>query len=206
MPEALQVLAAVAGALTCCGLSSILLLLWHEHTSPLNKLPGPPHSSWLTGNFKEIQSTDAAVFYEKWIPEYGPTLRYKFFLNMSCLYTTDTKALNHILQNNYIYHKPNLMRWNLGRITGPDGLLIVEDDKHKYQRRIMNPAFGTAQIREFNKTFIEKSIELRNVWISQIETQGTVLRIDALAWLGRMTLDVIGRTGSCSMIAINLVL
>lgn len=38
---------------------------------------------------------------------------------MTRLYTTDTKALNHILMNSYIYQKPGAARYNLSRIVGP---------------------------------------------------------------------------------------
>ena len=64
----------------------------------------------------------------------------------------DTKAINHILVNNYSYQKPEAVRYDLGRIVGrglhhvslpfrplPNsihlilGLLTVEEDKHKQQ-------------------------------------------------------------------------
>ena len=72
---------------------------------------------------------------------------------MTRLYTTDTKALNHVLMNSYIYQKPKVARYNLGRVVGPGayisssflsfchlilvharaGVLVVEEDKHKLQ-------------------------------------------------------------------------
>lgn len=48
------------------------------------------------------------------------------------LYTTDTKALNHILMNSYTYQKPESARFGLSRIVGP-GVLVVEGEKHKQQ-------------------------------------------------------------------------
>lgn len=53
-------------------------------------------------------------------------------MQMNRLYTTDTKALNHILMNSGLYHKPEPMRYNLGQLLG-SGLLVVEGDKHKQQ-------------------------------------------------------------------------
>ena len=41
------------------------------------------------------------------------------------LYTTDTKALNHVLMNSYIYQKPEAARYNLGRIVGPGAHLSI---------------------------------------------------------------------------------
>jgi hypothetical protein len=38
---------------------------------------------------------------------------------MTRLYTTDTKALNHVLMNSNIYQKPEAARYNLSRMLGP---------------------------------------------------------------------------------------
>ena len=62
----------------------------------------------------------------------------------------------------------------------------------------MNPAFGAAQIRELTDIFVEKSIELRNAWESEVQKQDDSNQpptIDVLSWLSRMTLDVIGLAG-----------
>ena len=51
---------------------------------------------------------------------------------MKRLYTVDTKAINHVLMNSYIYQKPEPAQYSLRRILG-SGLLVVESDKHKQQ-------------------------------------------------------------------------
>ena len=51
---------------------------------------------------------------------------------MNRLYTTDTKAINHILTNNNIYQKPEVAKYNLSRTLG-NGILVVEGDKHRQQ-------------------------------------------------------------------------
>ena len=51
---------------------------------------------------------------------------------MKRLYTTDAKAVNHVLMNNYIYQKPKTARYHLSQILG-NGVLVVEEDKHKQQ-------------------------------------------------------------------------
>jgi hypothetical protein len=65
----------------------------------------------------------------------------------------------------------------------------------------MNPAFGAAQIRELTDIFVEKSIELRNAWESEVRKEDDSSQpptIDVLSWLSRMTLDVIGLAGMLS--------
>jgi len=62
----------------------------------------------------------------------------KIFLQKSRFYTTDTKALNHVLMNTSIYQKPENTRFTISDILG-DGVLVVEGDKHKQQ--VSHPTF-----------------------------------------------------------------
>ncbi|KAG6900352.1 hypothetical protein C0993_011983 [Termitomyces sp. T159_Od127] len=155
----------------------------------------------------EVFIQENSVLHEKWVKEYGSTIQYKGFFGVSFsgleisktklkiskfrrLYTTDTKALNHVLMNTSVYQKPRAARHNLARILG-EGVLVVEGEKHKQQ----NPAFGPSQIRELTEIFISKAIQLRDVWALENDQQGGQSRIDALSWLSRTTLDVIGLAG-----------
>ncbi|KAI0049918.1 cytochrome P450 [Auriscalpium vulgare] len=96
-----------------------------------------------------------------------------------------------------IYQKTPKLRFIIGELLGT-GLLFVEGAKHKQQRRIMNPAFGPIQVRKFTETFIEKAIEMRDIWrVKAAETtrKDGRLKIDASSWLNKVTLDIIGLAG-----------
>ncbi|KAL0575385.1 hypothetical protein V5O48_006598 [Marasmius crinis-equi] len=168
----------------------IVKRVYREYTSPIRYLPGPPSKSLIFGNLNEIFSAENSVMHEKWVEEYGPTIRYHGFLGQSRFYTTDVKATQHVLMNHYEYQKPGVMRTLLVDVFG-DGLLNTEGDRHKFQ----NPAFGPAQIRQLTAVFVEKANELRDAWKGQIERAEGTARIEVLSWLSKMTLDVIGRAG-----------
>lgn len=51
---------------------------------------------------------------------------------MSKLYTTDLKAINHILMNTHAYQKPEWFRYKMQEVVG-EGLVVVEGDAHKHQ-------------------------------------------------------------------------
>ncbi|EEB91212.1 hypothetical protein MPER_10464 [Moniliophthora perniciosa FA553] len=59
----------------------------------------------------------------------------------------------------------------------------------------MNPAFGPAQIRDMTEIFMEKSAQLRDAWAAQINKDSGVVTVNALSWLSKITLDVIGHAG-----------
>ncbi|RXW20256.1 hypothetical protein EST38_g5603 [Candolleomyces aberdarensis] len=194
---AAQLIASLAATLGAYGLYKALKFIYVNRTSPLRHLPGPPNKGFIWGNLKEIMDSENSELHEKWIEEYGRTISYRGLFGMNRLYTTDLKAINHVLMNSYIYQKPAPARYQLGQILG-EGVLVVEGDEHKKQRRVMNPAFGAAQIRELTDIFVEKSIELRNAWESEVRKQGEDSEpptVDVLSWLSRMTLDVIGLAG-----------
>ncbi|KAF7976459.1 hypothetical protein HWV62_6711 [Athelia sp. TMB] len=177
MTMILTQLSLSAGAtLLAFGLWKLFEFVHHQWTTPLRLVPGPKSAHWFYGNFGQILKAQAR------------------------LCTKDTRAVAHILNHSYTYQKPNQIKYSLGRILGK-GLLFVEADQHKQQRKIMNPAFGPAQVRALTAIFTEKALLLRDLWSAEIaksqstekEEKGT--RIDALSWLSKMTLDVIGQAG-----------
>ncbi|KIK03861.1 hypothetical protein K443DRAFT_121232 [Laccaria amethystina LaAM-08-1] len=101
---------------------------------------------------------------------------------ISRLYTTDTKVLNHILINSYDHEKlpetrvaptnvlsaANLRELRI-MLTSFSGLLVVEGNKHKQQ--------------------------LRDFWAEECTKQEAQGRIEILSWLTWTTLDVVGLPG-----------
>ncbi|KAJ3826860.1 cytochrome P450 monooxygenase [Lentinula raphanica] len=191
MPTYTQLIGAVAVALVG---HSVFLFVKSRFLSPIRNLPGPRGSSWIYGSLKEIAEQDEAVTHEQWVTKYGRTYKYSAFLQKNIIFTLDHKALNHVLMHHYVWEKHDASRFHFTRIVGP-GLLVAEGDHHKLQRRVMNPAFGPAQVRDLTETFIDKSMELKDVWVSKIETAGGTAKINVLDWISKMTLDVIGRAG-----------
>ncbi|RXW23924.1 hypothetical protein EST38_g1922 [Candolleomyces aberdarensis] len=161
--------------------------------SPVRRLPGPPSASFVYGHEKEVDEGGTALI-ARWVEKYGPTMRLQSFIGMNKLYTADLKALNHIMMNSYTYQKPEWLTYRMEEVVGK-GILSVEGDTHKRQRKVMNPAFSASQIRELSDIFVEKSLDLRDIWEAEIRKQGGVGIIDVNHWLYRATLDIIGLAG-----------
>ncbi|KAI0083795.1 cytochrome P450 [Irpex rosettiformis] len=184
----------IAGAVIVPCYKGVLFAI-RNFTSPLHALPGPPSTHFFWGVMKDIFKVEHSVLQEQWMDQYGPTISYTGMLGIPRLWTVDPRAINHILTNSYAYQKTSESRFVLARVVGP-GLLVAEEDQHKHQRRVLNPAFGPVQVREFTEVFVEKSKELRDRWLSVIAKSGTEqVELDGLSWLSKATLDIIGLTG-----------
>ncbi|KAF9235974.1 cytochrome P450 [Melanogaster broomeanus] len=193
--------------------SAIAVALWkliwrvyHEFTSPLRHLPGPKATSLIYGNMGDIWETQSCFLQEKWVEEYGNTLRYKGFFCTDGLLTVDAYAISHILAHNSDYQKPLYVRHGLAKILGNGKIIETHHGKLflRYVRIIgsdgsQNPAFGPVQIRALTSIFFAKAIRLRDVLTSEISNNPaantTGARIDIVPWLTKAALDVIGLAG-----------
>ncbi|KAJ7753000.1 cytochrome P450 [Mycena metata] len=186
--------ASCAAAVAAFAVFSILRAVYREFNSPIRDLPGPECSNLLFGHHKELTEEDSTALQQQWVREYGRTLRLRDLFGRTKVYTVDTKAISHFLTHPESYQRPALSKYLLSRVVGP-GLLVAEGAAHRQQRRIMSPAFGTPQIRELIPLFLDKAIELREIWGERTATGSGTTRVDGLSWLNKATLDIIGLAG-----------
>ncbi|KAA1466940.1 cytochrome P450 [Dentipellis sp. KUC8613] len=167
-------------------------------TSPLRDLRGPPSLSWVTGSVKGVYEADAPEAFASWVKEYGPTFKYHSFGNINKMITVDLKAINHILAHTMEFYRSDRARFILHKLTG-DGILAMEGTRHRLQRKILNPAFGTQQIRSFMNIFVDKSVQLRDVLTAKFAAEAPrkdgAIQVDMFDWLGKLSLDIIGLAG-----------
>ncbi|KAH9917917.1 cytochrome P450 [Epithele typhae] len=174
-------------------LLKVLKTLVSRHSDVVRRLPGPDAENWITGQLGGMFASSADLPHE-WVAKFGPTFRVPSMFGQQAIFSIDPKLLGHALNHSMSYYKPPESRRNLARLLG-QGVLVAEGEKHRQQRRVMNPAFGPAQIRELTQIFVEKSMNLVEYWGSMVESASGVGRVNAVEGLGRMTLDVIGIAG-----------
>ncbi|EED83509.1 predicted protein [Postia placenta Mad-698-R] len=170
-----DILWAVGTALLVWAAFKIIRILLLPYTSPLRDLPGPPASSWLLGNVKELMAAEDFALHFEWLEKYGPTMKYNVWFKLPELFTIDTRAINHVLSHSQEYPKPEETRVSLVEILG-NGLVVAEAENHgntplKYQQQIadltaQNPAFGPAQIRELTEIFVDKAQQVNPAVLS----------------------------------------
>jgi cytochrome P450 len=74
---------------------------------------------------------------------------------------SDPKAVQHIYANSRSFVRQKHSRNLLKMLFGP-GLIAVNPDDHKRQRKVMQPAFGSPQLRDLFPVFIHHTQKVRS--------------------------------------------
>lgn len=169
--------------------------IFYSYFSSLRVLPGPePSGNYILGNLKEMFESSWARGIDEWIEKFGSSITYTGVLWQRGLITSDPRAVAHMINHAYGFPKPLAVQEEFIEIFGK-GILSAEGDVHKKQKKIMNPCFGPAQIRDLMPTLFEKALKLRDIWITNLDGDAEGKVMDILPWLTRTTLDVIGAAG-----------
>ncbi|CAK5277050.1 unnamed protein product [Mycena citricolor] len=166
-----------------------LYLTW---TSSLKFIDGPPSSNLIFGH--SIVFSDVPETGNQWRKRYGPTLMAKGMFGVNDLHTTDVKAVAHILSHGLLYSRTPEFISSLSRVLG-DGILSVDLNPHRRQRKILHPAFSVQQIRLMNEVFLEQALVLRDFLASDVRKAGGAATINLAEMFRQVTLDIMGQTG-----------
>ncbi|KAJ7872703.1 cytochrome P450 [Mycena leptocephala] len=188
------ILGPLGGTALCYGIYHLAQFIHHELTYPLRNVRGPRNASLFFGNLRQLRKD--AHLTKKWREEFGSTFLFKSLFGIRHLYTSDVKALSHILANGSVYWRAPVTQEVRKRIlgTGPSSKPILGVRPLDY-RHFQDRAFGVSQIRVMTEIFVEEAVRLRDVWTSEVAQQDGTARVDVFAWLRRVTLNFIGHTG-----------
>ncbi|KZV96656.1 cytochrome P450 [Exidia glandulosa HHB12029] len=190
-----QILVAGVASWVAYKVSTNAYWLWRRSRSPLRDLPGP-RAGWtlLFGHVRTMMQCTNNSVQEAWAGEYGSAFSFRSMLGGYQLITTDPRANTHILFASHIFQKPAISRRAISRFLGK-GILFTEGEQHRDQRRILNPAFGFAHVRDMTDIFLDKGAQLRDIWLNKCVEAGGSVQIDAMEWMSKATLDAIGKAG-----------
>jgi cytochrome P450 len=122
------------------------------------------------------------------IPNDG-IIRLTGFLHTDWLLLTDPTSLSEVLVHKaYDYEKPSFIRQLLRVVLG-DGLIVVEGDEHKFQRKHASPAFSFRHIKELYPLFLSKAVEMKECVAAKAQGDKEV---EINQWANKATLDIIG--------------
>ncbi|OJD11453.1 hypothetical protein AJ78_07780 [Emergomyces pasteurianus Ep9510] len=153
--------------------------IWNGHFESLVKLPGGCSS-------------------RKWMQEVPNSglLRYYLIANSERILVLSAKALGEVLVSKCDdYIKPSHVKVLLESKIGK-GILLTEGEHHRYQRKLLQPAFSFRHVKTLYPIFWNKGIEMANAIVKSLELspeKPKVIRVSD--WANRITLDIIGLAG-----------
>ncbi|KAG2007200.1 cytochrome p450 [Coprinopsis cinerea AmutBmut pab1-1] len=180
------------------GASVLTWLVWKivkkaTTKNPLDKVPGPPYKSFLKGNFPDLVHPRAWDYHIEIAEKYGGVLKFNGFFGEAHLYVFDPKALHHIIvKDQYIYDETDSF-FVANDVVFGKGLLSTGGEHHRKQRKMLNPVFSIAHMREMVPIFYDVVNRLGNAIEAQVANGPK--DIDILAWMTRTALELIGQSG-----------
>jgi cytochrome P450 len=104
-----------------------------------------------------------------------------------------------LVHRSYDFEKPQGARDVLRKALG-DGLIIVEGDVHRFQRKHLMPSFAFRNIKKLYPMMWKKSLALMDHLSTEISNQTSgddtkSSRIEIGSWASKATLDIIGVAG-----------
>src|SRR5690606_14719927 len=118
---------------------------------------------------------------------YGELVRFTIFGQPVFLVTKPDYVRDILVTSNKDFHKSSLLR--VARFILGDGLLTSEDDFHKRQRRMMQPAFHSQRINGYAETRIDYAGKHADAWIN-LDGQP----VDLWDEMMRLTLAIVSKT------------
>ncbi|KAF8190414.1 cytochrome P450 [Mycena galopus ATCC 62051] len=159
----------------------------------VNDIPGPPSPSFWTGNLNQVFSPNAWAYHQGLVENYGGVIRINGLLGEKSLYVFDPRALHQILvKDQDIFEEPAYVIRGT-RISFGEGLLSTLGEQHKKQRKMLNPVFSVAHLRQMVPIFFDVGKRLRTALESRVQ-QGPQ-EIDLLLWMTRTALELVGQAG-----------
>ncbi|PPQ69083.1 hypothetical protein CVT26_003558 [Gymnopilus dilepis] len=154
--------------------------------SSLDNVPGPKPSSWVAGNLLELNDPIKGWNFHKEIAKtYGKIVRIKGMFGSNQLYVYDPKVMQRILlKDQDIYDETETQQNGSWRRIG---------EKHRRQRKMLNPVFSIAHLRNMTPVFYEVAHKVHDTFMKKVKKGPQ--EIEVLGWMTRLALELIGQSG-----------
>lgn len=129
-----------------------------ENTTP----PGPKGLP-IIGNLREFAGKDRLRHLTSWKETFGDTVYFKILSRDAYLLTAPDDVYKVLVKEAKKVNKSPLLKRGLTRVLG-NGLLLSEDDFHKRQRRLTQPAFHMQRIANYADTIVDYGEQLVQSW------------------------------------------
>ncbi|KAJ2931689.1 hypothetical protein H1R20_g5421, partial [Candolleomyces eurysporus] len=162
-------------------------------SNTLANVHGPGGASFLQGHYSLLFNNDAWSYHRSLAQQHGRAFRVKGTFGQDVLYTYDPKAMHHILlKDQHMYEEPEVFSSNATVTFGP-GVLSVVGDRHRKQRKMLNPVFSVTHLRHMVPTFFGVAKQLGDTFMKKA-SKGPQ-EIDMVTWMTRAALEIVAQSG-----------
>ncbi|EME40777.1 hypothetical protein DOTSEDRAFT_136392 [Dothistroma septosporum NZE10] len=196
--------AAVITSWTLCfwAWATYRIILRPKFLSSLRSLPEPTGRSWWNGfasrEFHGMKGGHIAKWYcRQHTLRHDGMFRYLGILNSERIAVTTKEGVAELARRyQYDFPKTKMLEKLAEPIIGR-GLVIVNGDEHKRQRRLLTPVFAMKHMRDLEPTFWAKSVEVSDKFDEIVEktaaASGFSAPIDIDFYTGLVGLDIISK-------------
>ncbi|KAJ6614640.1 cytochrome P450 [Mycena sp. CBHHK59/15] len=160
----------------------------------LDNIPGPARKSLLTGNVTQYHDPDGWEFHQELEEKYGQVVKVHGLIGDRHLFVFDPAALHSILVKDQDLYEEMPKFIGMNALLFGKGISSAIRDEHRKYRKIMMPAFSTANLRALVPLFYEVAERARDGLISPYVLHGPQT-LDFNSVLCRTSLELIGHTG-----------
>ncbi|GLB40488.1 putative cytochrome P450 family protein [Lyophyllum shimeji] len=179
-------------------LFAVLWALWrllrrYLAKTDLDNLPGPESASFVTGNIVQLFNFDAWDFHNQIVEQFGRVIRIYGAFGSQHLYIFDPKAMHHIVVKDQDIYEETSEFLSMNSLSLGDGLLSTLGERHRRQRKMLNPVFSIAHMRHMLPVFHDVAKKLETA--IRLSVINGAHEVDILRWMTRAALEMIGQSG-----------
>ncbi|KAF9230506.1 cytochrome P450 [Melanogaster broomeanus] len=190
-----------------CTLVFFACTVWRRYfaANSLDNIPGPPSQSWWTGNLKQVFDPYGWSFHQLMDDRFGSLVRFRGLFGARWLIISDPKALHYIVvKDQYTWEETDALI-TTNQLAFGNGLISsvgknsrehvryctaltwsrIAGERHRKQRKMLNPVFSASHLRHMIPIFQEVSTTVKD----------GPRDIDMLEWFTRTALELIGQSG-----------
>ncbi|KAJ7780275.1 cytochrome P450 [Mycena maculata] len=169
--------------------------LFFSERSVRAKLPvAPKHeASWWLGHDYLVAKNEVGVVFGRWTRLLGPVYRIKSALwQDDVVVVSDHSAVKHIFGEAYTYVKSPAFQPIVIKVLGR-GIIWAEGDEHRFQRKMVSPAFSISAVKKMAPHVITCIERLINRLQNDCKHEGGVFNM--CEYMPGVALDIIGTVG-----------
>jgi cytochrome P450 len=150
----------------------------------MREIPRGPRSL-LPGRFLRIMQRDPIPFFTRLAREHGDAVQFRIGPQVLVLFNHPDLVREVLVTQHRAFHKSRVMQ--RAKVILGEGLLTSEEELHKRQRRLAQPAFHRDRIARYAAVMVERAAAMGDAW-----RDGETL--DIHQEMMRLTLSVVAKT------------